>query len=80
MATIKIDDMHFTGANLFSDSESYLDELSNVDTLNITGGVSTPICVIATAASVAASAAAASYAIEAIRYTVIESFKAGRRS
>ena len=41
MATIKIDSLSVTGSELFSDSESYLDqvtELSESDALNIKGG------------------------------------------
>lgn len=41
MATIKIDHLSVTGSELFSDSESYLDqvtELSESDALRIKGG------------------------------------------
>jgi hypothetical protein len=41
MATIKIDNLSVTGSEFFSDSESYLDqitELSEIDALSIKGG------------------------------------------
>lgn len=38
MATIKIEHLSITGSELFSDSESYLDQLSESDTLSIQGG------------------------------------------
>ncbi|MFK0734493.1 MAG: hypothetical protein ACIWVG_25645 [Gloeotrichia echinulata HAB0833] len=41
MATIKIDNLSVTGSELFSDSESYLDQLIEVsegDALSIKGG------------------------------------------
>ncbi|MEH1901132.1 MAG: hypothetical protein V7L04_06890 [Nostoc sp.] len=43
MATIKIDNLSVTGSEFFSDSESYLDqltELSENDALSIKGGTS----------------------------------------
>lgn len=40
MATIKIDHLSVSGSELFSDSESYLDQLSESDTLNVQGGTS----------------------------------------
>ncbi|MEH2166526.1 MAG: hypothetical protein V7K41_07600 [Nostoc sp.] len=48
MATIKIDNLSVTGSEFFSDSESYLDrltELSESDALSIKGGI-TPIIII----------------------------------
>ncbi|XHR81067.1 MAG: hypothetical protein ACFKPT_22905 [Gloeotrichia echinulata GP01] len=42
MATIKIEHLSITGSELFSDSESYLDQLSESDTLSIQGGTSYP--------------------------------------
>jgi hypothetical protein len=42
MATIKIDNLFVTGSEFFSDSESYLDqltELSEGDALSIKGGI-----------------------------------------
>ncbi|WP_375473654.1 hypothetical protein [uncultured Nostoc sp.] len=50
MATIKIDNLSVTGSEFFSDSESYLDqltELSESDTLSIKGGTGTIIIVVA---------------------------------
>ena len=47
MATIKISDLHSAGSELFMDSESYLNELTNEE-LNIAHGglfFSTPYCV-----------------------------------
>jgi hypothetical protein len=38
MAAIKIDNLSVSGAEFFSDSESYLDELSESDVLTIKGG------------------------------------------
>jgi hypothetical protein len=50
MATIKIDNLSVTGSEFFSDSESYLDqvtELSEIDALSIKGGtLPTPTIVI----------------------------------
>jgi hypothetical protein len=45
MATIKINEIRFVGSDLLTDSESYLDELSDTDTSEITGGVATPIII-----------------------------------
>jgi hypothetical protein len=44
MATIKISDLHSAGSELFMDSESYLNELTNEE-LNMTHGGSTPACI-----------------------------------
>jgi hypothetical protein len=41
MATIKISDLHSAGSELFMDSESYLNELTNEE-LNMAHGGSTP--------------------------------------
>jgi hypothetical protein len=43
MATIKISDLHSAGSELFIDSESYLNELTNEE-LNMAHGGSTPVC------------------------------------
>ena len=53
MATIKISDLHSAGSELFMDSESYLNELTN-DELNIAHGglFFSPYCVSYTRASV----------------------------
>jgi hypothetical protein len=57
MATIKISDLHSVGSELFMDSESYLNELTDEE-LNTQGGfptvftpASTPACVIAISVS-----------------------------
>lgn len=42
MSTISISNLSPTGFNLFSDAENYLDELSDSDLTEITGGVATP--------------------------------------
>jgi hypothetical protein len=42
MATIKINEIRLTGSDLLSDFESYLDELSDSDTLQVNGG-GTPV-------------------------------------
>ncbi|GAB4177894.1 MAG: hypothetical protein Fur006_09890 [Coleofasciculaceae cyanobacterium] len=44
MPTIKIDDLHPTGAELFSDSESYMNELGESELDLIVGGRTTPVC------------------------------------
>jgi hypothetical protein len=44
MATIKISDLHSVGSELFMDSESYLNELTNEE-LNMAHGGSTPLCI-----------------------------------
>jgi hypothetical protein len=43
MATIKISDLHSAGSELFIDSESYLNELTDEE-LNMAHGGSTPGC------------------------------------
>jgi hypothetical protein len=43
MSTISISDLKPSGLDLFSDSENYLDEISENEFTNITGG-STPVC------------------------------------
>jgi hypothetical protein len=43
MATIKISNLHPAGSELFGDSESYLNELTN-DELTMTHGGSSPVC------------------------------------
>ena len=43
MPTIKIDDLHPTGAELFSDSESYLNELGDGELDLINGGTGSPL-------------------------------------
>jgi hypothetical protein len=45
MSTIKISDLQPTGAELFSDSESYMNELGTDELVDINGGISTPVCV-----------------------------------
>ena len=49
MSIIKIDDICCIGSNLLVDSESYLDELSNASTLEITGGASPVVTIASTA-------------------------------
>lgn len=45
MATIKISDLHPTGSELFSDSESYMSELGDNELEIVNGGIwSTPVC------------------------------------
>jgi len=47
MPTIKVADLKPEGYNLFSDSESYMKELSEDELgTGIYGGASTPICVV----------------------------------
>ena len=46
MATIKISNLHPTGTELFSDSESYMNELDDGELVNVNGGFSTPICTV----------------------------------
>lgn len=48
MATINISDLYSTGSELFSDSESYMNELKNEELLSINGGTSTLLCSSAT--------------------------------
>jgi hypothetical protein len=62
MATIAISDLYVPGADLFSDSESYLDEVSNSDVLRVNGG-STPACLYAAYVGVGIAGAALSYQI-----------------
>ncbi|WP_138499833.1 hypothetical protein [Nostoc sp. PA-18-2419] len=44
MATIKINNLNASGSDLFNDSESFLNELTE-DELNVTKGGSTPFCI-----------------------------------
>jgi hypothetical protein len=44
MPTIKINDLHPTGAELFSDSESYMNELGDNELDLVMGGRTTPVC------------------------------------
>ncbi|MBH8555022.1 hypothetical protein I8751_22275 [Nostocaceae cyanobacterium CENA357] len=49
MATIKIDNLSVTGSELFSDSESYLDQITEVsesDSLRIKGGTTWTIVTV----------------------------------
>jgi hypothetical protein len=43
MSTISISDLKPSGLDLFSDSENYLDEISESEFINVSGG-STPVC------------------------------------
>ena len=52
MATITISDLSPTGLNLFSDPENYLDELSDNNLTEISGGGTPSIAVIATLVAV----------------------------
>jgi hypothetical protein len=49
MSIIKINDMCVVGSNLLIDSESYLDELFDASTLEITGGASPVVTIASTA-------------------------------
>jgi hypothetical protein len=52
MATIKISDLHSAGSELFMDSESYLNELTDEELNMAHGGfITTPYCVIALSVS-----------------------------
>lgn len=44
MSTISISDLKPSGLDLFSDSENYLDEISESEFTNVNGGISTPVC------------------------------------
>lgn len=48
MATIAISDLHFSGSEFFSDSESYLDEITNQELNSIQGGVALKFVAIKT--------------------------------
>jgi hypothetical protein len=54
MATIAISDLSITGLDLFSDSESYMNELSDGDMVGIKGG-GTPVITLTIAYTVAVS-------------------------
>ena len=50
MATIKIDNLFVTGSELFSDSESYLDQLLEVsesDAISVKGGTHPTFIIVA---------------------------------
>lgn len=66
MSTIKISDLHSTGAELFSDSESYMNELSEGVIGTIQGGFSSWKCVRVSARfSVVSAVVSASVALTA---------------
>lgn len=45
MSNVKISDLHPAGSELFSDSESYINELSEGELNSINGGFTTsPVC------------------------------------
>lgn len=47
MATINISDLHPTGSELFSDSESYMSELGDNEFASVNGGILTsPVCAV----------------------------------
>jgi lactobin A/cerein 7B family class IIb bacteriocin len=47
MATINISDLHPTGSELFSDSESYMSELGDNELASVNGGILTsPVCAV----------------------------------
>lgn len=46
MATIVINDLNVAGYFLFADNESYLQDLSSDDDLNISGGISPTISTV----------------------------------
>jgi len=47
MSTINISDLHPAGSNLFSDSESYMNELGDSQLDIIGGAFTTPVCAVA---------------------------------
>ncbi|MEA5598440.1 hypothetical protein [Rivularia sp. UHCC 0363] len=59
MSTIKISDLHSTGAELFSDSESYMNELGDNELNDINGG--TRLGTIIKLSKAASNAASAGY-------------------
>ena len=58
MTTINISDLHPTGTELFSDSESYMNELGDSEISNIQGGLTTPVCASITVSILVSQAAA----------------------
>ncbi|RUT10211.1 hypothetical protein DSM106972_007060 [Dulcicalothrix desertica PCC 7102] len=46
MATIKISNLRPTGAELFSDSESYMNELGDSELVSVNGGLTSPLCIV----------------------------------
>lgn len=64
MSTIKINDLRPTGAELFSDSESYMNELGDSE-LDIYGGRTTPVCRAISRSAVQASRAVSNAAKKA---------------
>lgn len=66
MPTIKIDDLRPTGAELFSDSESYMNELGDGE-LDIYGGKTSPVCRTIVKSIARASKAASRKVVEASR-------------
>ncbi len=44
MATIKVSNLHLIGTELFSDSESYMSELSNQEISSVNGGLISTFC------------------------------------
>jgi hypothetical protein len=63
MASITISDLHASGSELFSDSESYMNELGDGELQIINGGISTPLC-----ASIAVTIISAVLVFSALAY------------
>lgn len=57
MATINICDLRSTGSELFSDSESYMNELGDSEVHTIHGGFSSPGCAVLTIVSLSVAIA-----------------------
>jgi hypothetical protein len=60
MATIKISDLQLAGHDLFSDSETYLRDLSD-DELGIEGGIAWTTVTVSSKPCISASAAVATF-------------------
>ncbi|MEA5516748.1 hypothetical protein [Nodularia sp. UHCC 0506] len=81
MASITISDLHPAGADLFLDSESYMNELQNADLDNVHGGFSSPWCAAAIKAAAVGSpgsnfvcGAVIGFTVGAVIVTVVSGF------
>jgi hypothetical protein len=76
MATIIISDLCPTGSELFADSESYLNDLTD-DELSLTQGGSSPVCAAAVWSSW--GCVKVSIRVTLVAYAAYQGYQAGKR-
>lgn len=70
MATINISDLRPTGSELFSDSESFMEELSSGE-LGIQGGIINTLAAVAISATTVSVAASVGFGIGILAYKAL---------